>query len=139
MWASREGHRQVVEVLVVAPGIDLRGALTTTSEEDAHTALTLASMKGYADIVRSLVGLDREAAKRALGKFTAGGNLTANQIEFVNLIVDQLTERGVMAPELLYESPFTDLNPQGPEGVFAPAQVDDLIGLLDEIRKTAVA
>jgi type I restriction enzyme R subunit len=89
--------------------------------------------------VRSLVGLDREAAKRALGKFAAAGNLTANQIEFVNLIVDQLTERGVMAPELLYESPFTDLNPQGPEGVFAPAQVDDLIGLLAEIRKTAVA
>ena len=95
--------------------------------------------QGLGLFVRSLVGLDREAAKRALGKFTAGGNLTANQIEFVNLIVDQLTERGVMAPELLYESPFTDLNPQGPEGVFAPAQVDDLIGLLDEIRKTAVA
>jgi hypothetical protein len=35
--------------------------------------------------VRSLVVLDREAAKRALGKFISGGNLSANQIELVNL------------------------------------------------------
>jgi type I restriction enzyme R subunit len=87
--------------------------------------------------VRSLVGLDREAAKKALGGFASGQNLSAAQIEFVNLIVDQLTERGVMSAELLYESPFTDINPQGPEGVFAPAQVDDLLQLLAEVRKRA--
>jgi type I restriction enzyme, R subunit len=40
--------------------------------------------------VRSLVGLDREAAKSALGKFASGSTLTANQIEFVNEIVDHL-------------------------------------------------
>ncbi len=65
--------------------------------------------------------------------------ISAAQIEFLNLIVDQLTERGVMSAELLYESPFTDINPQGPEGVFAPAQVDDLLQLLAEVRKRAAA
>jgi type I restriction enzyme R subunit len=34
--------------------------------------------------VRSLVGLDREAAKQAFAGFVAGSTLTANQIEFVN-------------------------------------------------------
>ena len=46
--------------------------------------------------MRSLVGLDRGAAKEALAGFLAGKTLAANQIEFVNLIVDHLTEHGVM-------------------------------------------
>jgi type I restriction enzyme R subunit len=94
---------------------------------------------GLGLFVRSLVGLDREAAKQALNSFIAGKTLSANQIEFVNLIIDHLTEHGVMNPELLYESPFTDLNPQGPEGVFNSAQVDELVSLLSNIRARAVA
>jgi len=44
-----------------------------------------------------------------------------------------------MDPGLLYESPFTDINPQGPEGVFTSEQVDDLVALLQEIRARAAA
>jgi type I restriction enzyme R subunit len=44
-----------------------------------------------------------------------------------------------MKPELLYESPFTDVNPQGPDGVFNSAQVDELIELLSQVRARAVA
>ena len=85
------------------------------------------------------MGLDREAAKQAFAGFLAGTTLNANQIEFVNLIVDHLTEHGVMSASLLYESPFTDLAPRGPDGLFTSAQVDELIGVLDRIRATALA
>ena len=94
---------------------------------------------GLGLFVRSLVGLDREAAKEALAGFLSGKTLGANQIEFVDLIVNHLTEHGVMDAALLYESPFTDITPQGPDGLFTSAQVDELVLLLDEVYARAVA
>jgi len=95
--------------------------------------------QGLGLFVRSLVGLDRESAKEALGDFLAGKVLGANQIEFVNLIVNHLTEHGVMDASLLYESPFTDITPQGPDGLFTSVQVDELVAVLDRVRATAMA
>lgn len=87
--------------------------------------------------LRSLVGLDRRAAKRSIDAFLVGKTPTANQIEFVGLMVDHLTQRGWMDPSSLYESPFTDISPRGVEGVFAPKEVDQLIAMLATIRHSA--
>jgi type I restriction enzyme R subunit len=35
------------------------------------------------------------------------------------MIIDQLTARGVMAPEALYEPPFSNLHAGGPDALFA--------------------
>jgi type I restriction enzyme R subunit len=95
--------------------------------------------EGLGLFVRSLVGLDREAAKEAFAGFLAGKTMTANQIKFVNLIVNHLTEHGMMDPSLLYDSPFTDIAPQGPDEVFSSAQVDELLTILDRVREAALA
>jgi type I restriction enzyme R subunit len=95
--------------------------------------------QGLGLFVRSLVGMDREAAKQALGRFLTGKSLSGNQVEFVNLIVDHLTEHGVVEPRRLYESPFTDLTPHGPEGLFGRSPVDELVAILDDVRRSAIA
>ena len=95
--------------------------------------------KGLGVFIRSLVGLDHETAKQAFGQFISGASVTANQIEFINLVIDYLTENGVMEPDRLYESPFTDDNPRGPEGIFHSAQVDHIVQVLEEIRQRAFA
>ncbi len=47
--------------------------------------------------------------------------------------------QNVMDASLLYEFPFTDLTPQGPDGIFSSVQIDELMQLLDQVRATAIA
>jgi type I restriction enzyme R subunit len=94
---------------------------------------------GLPHFVRSIVGLDREAAKRAFTEFMAGRRLTANQLEFLDLIIDHLTDRGVMDPKLLYESPFTDFDRNGVEGMFEKADVVRLVEILRNIEPRTAA
>ena len=43
-----------------------------------------------------------------------------------------------MEPGLLYESPFTDVTPQGPEQVFDKAKTSRLFEVIDAINRSAV-
>lgn len=95
--------------------------------------------RGLGLFVRSLIGLDREAAKEALNSFISDKRFAANQIEFLDLIVNHLTEHGVMDAALLYESPFTDLAPHGPDGLFTSTEVDQLVTLLHQVNARAIA
>jgi type I restriction enzyme R subunit len=97
------------------------------------------SGSGLGLFVREMIGLDREAAKRAFDGFLAGKTLTANQIQFVNVVIDYLTQSGWMRAAQLYESPFTDYSPRGVEGVFNSTQVTQLLAVLDNTRQAAVA
>ena len=60
--------------------------------------------------------------------------MTADQLEFLDLVIDHLTARGVMDPKLLYEAPFTDFDSKGVEGVFEHADVVRLVRILREIE-----
>jgi type I restriction enzyme R subunit len=88
--------------------------------------------------LRSLVGLDRAAAKRAFSQFTEGRHLNARQLDFVNLIIDHLTQCGWMRPEQLYASPFTDEFATGPRGVFGEQDaLQALVSTLAAIKQNA--
>ena len=57
----------------------------------------------------------------------------------MNMMIDHLTERGAMDPRLLYESPFTDLDPLGVAGVFKEGEVVELIQILRDVQERAAA
>ncbi|MDP2320795.1 MAG: hypothetical protein Q8O42_15825 [Acidobacteriota bacterium] len=57
----------------------------------------------------------------------------------MKLVVDYLTEHGVMSPALLYETPFIDFHHAGPNGLFSPDRVEELMGILEHVRAMATA
>ena len=118
---------------------ELERIFTEEGVADHAKLESIRSEGGLGLFIRSLVGLDREAAKQALSGFIDGKTLTANQIEFIDLIIDHLTERGVLDPRRLYESPFTDLDDQGVSGLFPHDTIKALVSTLADVRKRAVA
>jgi type I restriction enzyme, R subunit len=118
-----------LEEMLVAAG--------TGSAEDVKQAKK--ENLGLGLFVRSLVGLDRDAAKEAFGLFLQDKALNANQIDFINLIIDHLTQRGWMDASALYESPFVDYSSKGVDGLFSTAQVDKLVSILNDVRQRAAA
>jgi type I restriction enzyme R subunit len=89
-----------------------------------------------AHFVRGMVGMDRAAAKSAFAGFLEDQTLNERQIRFVEMIIDQLTARGVMEASALYEAPFISLDTGGMESLFAGH--DNIIdGLVAALEKTA--
>jgi type I restriction enzyme R subunit len=91
----------------------------------------LPDMPGF---IRSLVGLDRQAARAAFNAALAGVALSARQIDFVERILDYLTASGKMDPALLYEPPFTDAAPNGISDVFDTKTVTHIIDTIAQFE-----
>ena len=95
--------------------------------------------QGFGRFVRSLVGLDPQAVSAAFSEFIAPGTATAAQIEFIGMIIEHLTHQGTMDTGLLYERPFIDLAPTGPEQVFDELRIGKLFLKIRELNESAVA
>jgi len=88
--------------------------------------------------IRAIIGLDAEAVNTHFQAFVAKyPTLTAHQLRFLALLKGHIATYGSIDIEKLYESPFTDINAAGPDGVFPEAQVDDLIELILTLNKAA--
>lgn len=64
--------------------------------------------KPLGEFVRSITGLDQQAAKKAFAYFLDEAELDEDQINFVNMIIEYLVENGTLPLKLLMQSPFTD-------------------------------
>lgn len=106
----------------------------TGSREDFEKAF--GKQESLSLFVRKLVGLERDAAKKAFGKYLDGKSCTTEQIRFVNFIVDYLTKNGVMDPERLYEQPFTDINDKGLDGVFKDVAASEVILMIRAVNES---
>lgn len=118
-----------LERMLVESGVGTQEDIERAKEE-AH---------GLGAFIRSLVGLEREAVQDVLASFLRGRTLSANQQEFVNMLIEHLTEHGTMDAGRLYESPFIDLAPSGPEVLFGSEAVDALVAVIEEATRTSAA
>lgn len=100
-------------------------------------AQVAAEHDGLGPFLRSLTGLDREAASKAFDGFQAGRTLSADQLHFLNLVIDYLARNGTIDVASLYEPPFTNRAPHGPEGVFDDHDVDEIVTILRSVQQTA--
>ncbi|WP_245527695.1 DEAD/DEAH box helicase family protein [Aeromicrobium marinum] len=117
---------------------ELEQMLVASGGQQVDIAWAAEQGGGLGLFVRHLVGLDRASAMEAFENYLDSTRFSANQIRFVNLIVDELTKNGVMEPARLFESPYTDHAPTGPDYFFSEADVDVIVETLHHISSTAV-
>ncbi len=117
-----------LEGMLLASGAGGSGDIAKASEDTGGLGL----------FIRGLVGLDRTAAVEAFGHYLDGTRFTVDQVRFVSLIVDELTANGVMEPARLFESPYIDHAPTGPDYVFDGPDVDVIVEILRDVRRHAL-
>lgn len=127
------------EQLTPADLEELERMLISEGVADQEILEGLQNEGGLGVFLRSLTGLSRSAAKDVFSNFAAANQLSANQTEFIELIINSLCENGVVDPKSFYESPYTDLDDMGVNGLFDPTQTAQIISLVRSINETAAA
>ena len=87
--------------------------------------------------IRSLLGLDVNAAKEAFSEFLGIGSLNSLQSNFINKLIELFVKDGVVQPGQLYENQFVDLHEGGLDGVFDEERSDRIVNIIMAINKTA--
>ena len=91
----------------------ITGRTGTAAESGIGTEAEISHAKtnsgGLGLFLRSLVGLDREAAAAAFGKFQEGKTFTSVQLRFVNEVIYYLAHNGTINVDFLYRSPFNSI------------------------------
>jgi len=118
---------------------ELENMLIEQGVAGPETLQELRSTEPLGSFLRRLVGLDRTAAKSAFSAFVGAYQLNADQTEFVDMVIDHLTENGIVEPSVFYESPFSDLDDMGIAGVFTTEQVAQVISIVGGLNRSAEA
>ena len=77
--------------------------------------------------------MDRAAAQEIFSEFLSNRSLATPQIRFIEMVIEQITARGVMEPSALYEAPFSSLHAGGPEALFA-GQSNVIEGIFEKLE-----
>ena len=143
-----EGHRQrMVEIAMLLeekttiPAVKAQlEYLASMQESGFWESIDLSGIEELRLRLRGLVPfLDRKKQKIVYTDFQgflSDQSLTPPQIRFVEMVIDQLTARGVMEASALYEPPFSNLHADGPEALFDGKQnvIDGIFDTLKEVQ-----
>ena len=88
--------------------------------------------------IRSILGLDIEAANSLFADFLTAGNLRADQMTFINNIIKFLTVNGKIEKKMLFDTPpFNNEHQDGIIGIFDDAEATRILKLIDHLNGTA--
>lgn len=118
---------EALEALLYAP--DVAGSRVQLEQVTAGEPLPV--------FIRRLLGLEATAVREAFDAWQAERVLSASQLRFLDMLRSFLTKNGVMDPALLYQRPFSDVHPEGVEGVFLEPDVDQIVRILREVNGNA--
>lgn len=85
-------------------------------------------------LIRSIVGLNRDAVEKEFADFIEKSNFSALQLAFVKKIIDYFVEDGFVREGILYEPPFSDMYHDGPEGLFGDV-AETLFARIKQVNK----
>lgn len=89
--------------------------------------------KSFGVFISELAGMDRDAAKEAFADYLDEAKFNAQQLRFINTIIDYLTQNGVMSPKQLAQPPFSDIHYETITGVFS---LEEAIRIRDTFKGT---
>ena len=91
------------------------------------------------EFIRSITGLEQSALNEAFADFLQVGELRADQMTFINTIISFLSKNGIIDKSMFYESPFTDQNDQGIDGIFDLDRKNKILNIVEQINYNAIA
>ncbi|NOH84241.1 DEAD/DEAH box helicase [Vibrio sp. 03-59-1] len=94
--------------------------------------------KPLGTFIRELIGLDMNAAKEAFSSFLDEESYNAEQIQFVDQVIDYLVNNGIIDMSQLFEPPFTDNHGESAYGFFDEGTVVELFGVIRKVNANAV-
>jgi type I restriction enzyme R subunit len=108
--------------------------------EDPDAAKHLDEVLGDKDLtqfIRTVIGLDAKAAKALFADFINREGINAEQINFIDTLINFLTINGSLSKEMLFDRPFTDINQNGVVGVFKDDDTGKILSIIDRFNQTS--
>ncbi|HGH6006436.1 TPA: DEAD/DEAH box helicase family protein [Vibrio cholerae] len=117
----------------------LEGLLLESGISDVETYREkILQEKPLGTFIRQLVGLDPNAAREAFSAFLDEASYNAEQIEFIDQVIDYLVNNGILDMSRLFEPPFTDNHGESAYGFFDEGTVVELFGVIRKVNANAV-
>lgn len=87
--------------------------------------------------IRSIVGLDAATAKDAFSKLIDDAGLNAKQIEFLNMIIENYIQNGIVTPGDLFDDPYTTIDTGGVIHLFGKEKSKEIEGIIEQINSNS--
>ena len=87
--------------------------------------------------VRSIMGMEANAAKQAFAGILNNASFNSRQISFINEIINSFIHQGIVEPERLFKPPFTEIHSGGIFELFGSEKSVEIINLIQQVNNTA--